>query len=93
MNATRYLGYLFAVTFRAPYLSCLVLANGLGALERLAAFLTAILISRHSTLPNGSDQNVADHLSSAATQLKARVEARGVEQAAVPTDLPGRPFR
>jgi hypothetical protein len=33
VNATRHLGHLFAVTFRAPYLRCLVLSNGFGALE------------------------------------------------------------
>jgi hypothetical protein len=33
VNATRHLGYLFAVTFRAPYLRCLVLCDGFGALK------------------------------------------------------------
>ena len=33
VNATRYLGYPFAVTFRAPYLRCLVLCDGFGALK------------------------------------------------------------
>ena len=33
VNATRYLGYLFAVAFRAPYLMRLVLGHGFGALE------------------------------------------------------------
>jgi hypothetical protein len=33
VNATWHLGNLFAVTFRAPYLRCVVLGNGFGALE------------------------------------------------------------
>jgi hypothetical protein len=33
MNATWHLGHLFAVTFRALYLRCLVLGDGFGALE------------------------------------------------------------
>jgi hypothetical protein len=51
VNATRYLGYLFAVAFGAPYLRCLVLGHGFGALERLPAFSTTILVSRHVSPP------------------------------------------
>jgi hypothetical protein len=58
MNATRYLGHLFAVTFGAPYLRCIVLGDGFGALERLAAFSTTILIRRHGphSRSNGSNK-------------------------------------
>jgi hypothetical protein len=52
VNATRYLGHLFAVTFRAPYLRYFVLADGFGALERLAAFTTTILVGRHVHTPD-----------------------------------------
>ncbi len=52
MNATRHLGHLFAVTFRAPYLRGIVLGDGFGALERLAAFSTTILIGRHVHTPD-----------------------------------------
>ncbi|HEY9500136.1 MAG TPA: hypothetical protein VIR01_00760, partial [Pyrinomonadaceae bacterium] len=51
MNATRYLGHLFAVAFRALHLRCFVVADGFGALERLAAFSTTILIGRHVSPP------------------------------------------
>ena len=33
VNATRYLGYLFAVTFRAPYPRFIVLCDGLAPIE------------------------------------------------------------
>ena len=33
INRTRYLGHFLAVTFRAPYLRCLVLADGFSALK------------------------------------------------------------
>jgi hypothetical protein len=33
VNATRYLGHLFAVAFWAPYPHCLVLRDGFGALK------------------------------------------------------------
>jgi hypothetical protein len=50
VNAPGYLGDLFAVAFRAPHLGCIVLTDGFGALERLAAFSTTILIGRHVQL-------------------------------------------
>ena len=51
MNATWYLGDLFAVAFRTPYLRCLVLGHSFGALEGLAAFFTMILVGRHVSPP------------------------------------------
>lgn len=51
VNATRYLGHVFAIACRAPYLRCLVLGDGFGALERLAAFTTSVLIGRHVSPP------------------------------------------
>ena len=59
MNATWRLGYLFAVTFRAPYLRCVVLGDGFGALERLAAFTTPILIGRHVHLSSDGSNEIA----------------------------------
>src|SRR5262245_57734751 len=52
VNATRYLGHFLAVTLRAPYLRCLVLRDGFGALEGFAAFFTTILVSRHVRPPH-----------------------------------------
>ena len=53
VNATRYLRYFVAVTFRALRVSFFVLSDGFGALEGFAAFVTAILVGRHvsPTLP------------------------------------------
>jgi hypothetical protein len=60
LNATGHLGHLFTVTFWTPYLRCFVLADAFGALERLAAFFTTILVGRHVSAPrsrsNGSNE-------------------------------------
>jgi len=52
VDTTRYLGHFFAVALRAPHLRCLMLGDGFGALERLAAFLTTILVGGHVSSPH-----------------------------------------
>ena len=52
VNGTRHLGHFFALTFRAPYLRLFVLGDGFGALERLAAVSTSILVGRHVYTPD-----------------------------------------
>ena len=57
VNTAWYLGHFLAVTFGAPYLRCLVLADGFGALERLAAFSATILVSRHASHSRSNSSN------------------------------------
>jgi hypothetical protein len=50
--ATWYLRHFLRVAFGAPYLRVFVLTDGFGALERLTAFFTTILVGRHVHTPD-----------------------------------------
>jgi hypothetical protein len=51
------LGSPFLVTFLALHLRCVVLGDGFGPLERLAAFSTMILVGRHAPHSRSNSSN------------------------------------